>query len=141
MLKNQNAYKSGFDEHNDLKAYDLSSSLTQSSFKINLNNKPYQININLPKHLINNVLIAIHIGLYLNVDINDIIEALKKYKPYNMRMNILQDKHGNTIINDCYNSSLESLKGVLNLLEKENQKKLLILGDINETRHLYYKNS
>ena len=132
MLKNQNAYKSGFDEHNDLKAYDLSSSLTQSSFKINLNNKPYQIDINLPKHLINNVLIAIHIGLYLNVDINDIIEALKKYKPYNMRMNILQDKNGNTIINDCYNSSLESLKGVLNLLEKENQKKLLILGDINE---------
>ena len=55
MLKNQNAYKSGFDEHIDLKAYDLSSSLTQSSFKINLNNKPYQININLPKHLINNV--------------------------------------------------------------------------------------
>ena len=49
-----------------------------------------------------------------------------------MRMNILKDKNNNTIINDCYNSSLESLTGVLKLIQKEKQKKLLIIGDINE---------
>ena len=49
-----------------------------------------------------------------------------------MRMNILKDKNNNTIINDCYNSSLESLTGVLNIVKNEKQKKLLILGDINE---------
>ena len=66
------------------------------------------------------------------MDIDTIIKALKDYQAFDMRMNILKDKHNNTIINDCYNSSLESLTGVLKLLKKENQNKLLILGDINE---------
>lgn len=132
LLKNQKAYKSGFNKENDLIAYDLSSSLNKSSFKIKLKNNEYQITLNLPKHLVNDALIAIHIGLYLKISPNEIIKAIKQYQSYNMRMNILKDSNNNTIINDCYNSSLESLKGVLNLLENEKQKKLLILGDINE---------
>lgn len=132
LLQKEKAYKSGFSKNNDLIAYNLKSSLTNSIFNININNQKYEIKINLPAHLINNVLIAIHIGLYLNVDINTIIKALENYQSFDMRMNILNDKHNNTIINDCYNSSLESLKGVLNLLQNEKQKKLLILGDINE---------
>lgn len=131
-LKNQNAYKSGFNQNNNLIAYNLSTSLTKSKFKIKINNQEYEININLPKHLINDVLIAIHIGLYLNIDIKDIQNALKQYQSYDMRMNIIKDKNNNTIINDCYNSSLESLKGVLDLIKYEKKKKLLILGDINE---------
>ena len=130
LLKHEYALKSGFNENNDLIAYNLSSNLYSSSFNITCT--PYKININLPSHLINDVLIAIHIGLYLNVDIKDIIKALKNYQSYNMRMNILKDKNNNTIINDCYNSSLESLTGVLNVIKNEKQKKLLILGDINE---------
>ena len=132
LLQKEKAYKSGFSKNNDLIAYNLKSSLTNSFFNININNQKYEIKINLPAHLINNVLIAIHIGLYLNVDINTIIKALENYQSFDMRMNILNDKHNNTIINDCYNSSLESLKGALNLLQNEKQKKLLILGDINE---------
>ncbi len=130
LLQKEKAYKSGFSKNNDLIAYNLKSSLTNSIF--NINNQKYEIKINLPAHLINNVLIAIHIGLYLNVDINTIIKALENYQSFDMRMNILNDKHNNTIINDCYNSSLESLTGVLKLLKNENKNKLLILGDINE---------
>lgn len=132
LLKNQSAYKSGFNQNNDLIAYNLSSSLNHSKFNIKIKNKEYQITINLPKHLINDVLIAIHIGLFLNIDIKNIQNSLKTYQSYNMRMNIIQAKNNNTIINDCYNSSLESLKGVLTLVQSENQNKLLILGDINE---------
>lgn len=131
-LKDLKAYKSGFNHNNDLTAYNLTSSLTKSTFDIFLHNQKYSINVNLPAHLINNVLIAIHVGLYLNVDISTIIKALNNFKSYNMRMNILKDKNNNTIINDCYNSSLESLTGVLKLIQKEKQKKLLIIGDINE---------
>ena len=131
-LKDLKAYKSGFNHNNDLTAYNLTSSLTKSTFDIFLHNQKYSINVNLPAHLINNVLIAIHIGLYLNIDISTIIKTLNNFKSYNMRMNILKDKNNNTIINDCYNSSLESLTGVLKLIQKEKQKKLLIIGDINE---------
>ena len=132
LLQKEKAYKSGFKKNNDLVAYNLKTSLTNSTFNINIENKKYTIKINLPSHLINNVLIAIHIGLYLKIDINTIIDALSNYQGFDMRMNILNDKHNNTIINDCYNSSLESLTGVLKLLEKEKKHKLLILGDINE---------
>lgn len=132
LLQKEKAYKSGFNKNNDLIAYNLKTSLLNSTFNTNINNKSYEIKVNLPAHLISNVLIAIHVGLYLNIDINNIINALKDYQSFDMRMNILNDKHNNTIINDCYNSSLESLKGVLKLLKKEKQKKLLILGDINE---------
>ena len=132
LLKHEYAIKSGFNENNDLIAYNLKSNLYSSSFNININNHTYQIKINLPSHLISNVLIAINIGLYLNIDINDIINTLKNFQSFNMRMNILKDKNNNTIINDCYNSSLESLTGVLNIIKNEKQKKLLILGDIKE---------
>ena len=132
LLQKEKAYKSGFSKKNDLIAYNLKTSLTNSVFILNIDGQEYEIRINLPAHLISNVLIAIHIGLYLKIDMNTIIKSLKNYQTFDMRMNILNDKHNNTIINDCYNSSLESLTGVLNLLKKEKRKKLLILGDINE---------
>lgn len=131
FLKSEYAIKSGFGNNNDLIAYNLTSSLTSSTFKIDLD-KSYEIKVNLPSHLISDALIAINIGLYLKIDIKNIIDALNNYQSYNMRMNILKDKNNNTIINDCYNSSLESLTGVLNLLENEIESKILILGDINE---------
>lgn len=132
LLKNEKAYKSGFNQNNDLIAYNLTSSLFSSSFNIKINNQVYKFQINLPSHLINDCLIAIHIGLYLNLDINQIINSLKDYQSFNMRMNILKDSNNNIIINDCYNSSLESLTGVLNEIKNENKQKLLIIGDINE---------
>ena len=48
-----------------------------------------------------------------------------------MRLNMLTSAT-NTIINDCYNSSFESLTGDLTMLQGIKQKKLLILGDIAE---------
>ena len=134
-LKNiliENIHKSGFNKDNDLIGYDLKTNLYLSSFKIKYNGSKYKIKTNLPKHLLNNVLNVINISLYLNVDIQTIINVLKNYKPFKNRMNILKDKNNNTIINDCYNNSFESLTGILEVLQNEKQKKLLILGDIKE---------
>ena len=80
LLKHEYAIKSGFNENNDLIAYNLKSNLYSSSFNININNHTYQIKINLPSHLISNVLIAINIALYLNIDINDqLIESFSSF--------------------------------------------------------------
>lgn len=129
---NGNTFKSGFKCNNNLTAYGLKSNLYSSSFKIKYKGKEYIINIDLPKHLLENVLIAINVSLYLNIDINTIISSLNEYKSFDKRMNIIHDNNNNTIINDCYNSSFESLTGVLSLLEKEDSNKLLILGSIKE---------
>ncbi|MBR3198501.1 MAG: UDP-N-acetylmuramoyl-tripeptide--D-alanyl-D-alanine ligase [Bacilli bacterium] len=132
LKKVKNTIKSGFNDYNDLIGYDLKSDLYSSSFKIKYHDKEYKIEVNLPEHLLEDVLLSINVALYYGVNINDIIKALKEYKSFDMRMNILEDKNGNTIINDCYNSSFESLIGVLKILENEKQKKLLILGSILE---------
>ena len=133
LLKNiKKTHGSGFNKNNDLIGYDINSNLYTSSFKIKYQNKEYKINTNLPRHLLNDVLIAIDIALYLKIDIKDIIATLKNYKSENMRMDIIKDNNNNTIINDCYNSSFESLTGILKLLENEKQDKLLIIGDIKE---------
>ncbi len=133
LLKNvKKTHESGFNKNNNLIGYDINSNLYTSSFKIKYQNKEYKINTNLPRHLLNDVLIAIDIALYLKIDIKDIISTLKNYKTENMRMDIIKDNNNNTIINDCYNSSFESLTGILKLLENEKQDKLLIIGDIKE---------
>lgn len=133
LLKNiKKTHESGFNKNNNLIGYDINSNLYTSSFKIKYQNKEYKINTNLPRHLLNDVLIAIDIALYLKIDIKDIISILKNYKTENMRMDIIKDNNNNTIINDCYNSSFESLTGILKLLENEKQDKLLIIGDIKE---------
>lgn len=124
--------KSGFNSYNDFIGYDLKSNLYSSSFKIKYNDKEYEISVNLPEHLLEDVLLSINVALYYGIDIKDIIKSLKEYKSFDMRMNILKDRNNNTIINDCYNSSFESLTGVLKVLENEKQKKLLILGSIME---------
>ena len=128
---NLNISKSGFNTNNDLKAYNLKTNLEKSSFNIKVNNKQYLIETNLPKHLLPDVLLAINVSLHLKIDIKDIIKALKEYKPFTNRMNIIK-KNSNIIINDCYNSSLESLMGILNVLKNEKKHKILILGDIKE---------
>ena len=133
LLNNiSDTYKSGFKEGNNLIGYDIKSNLYKSSFKITYKNKSYTINVNLPKHLLSDVILAINTSLYLNISINQIINSLKKYKSENMRMDISKDKNNNIIINDCYNSSFESLTGILKILKQETEEKLLILGDIKE---------
>lgn len=131
LKKVKNTYKSGFNKENNLTGYDIKSTLYKSSFKIKYDNKEYIINTNLPNHLLNDVLLAINISLYLKIDIDNIIKSIKNYKSQEMRMDIIKTKY-NTIINDCYNSSFESLTGVLKELQKENKEKILILGDIKE---------
>ena len=132
LKKINNTHTSGFNEKNNLIGYDIKSNLYSSSFKIKIKDKEYKIKTNLPRHLLNNVLLAINIALYLKIDIKEIQKTLENYKSKNMRMDIIKGKNNNTIINDCYNSSFESLTGVLKTLEEEKQNKLLILGDIKE---------
>lgn len=82
------------------------------------------------KHLLIDVLFAIKMGIIFKIDIEDIREAIYNFNSVEGRMNIIKDKY--TIIDDCYNSSYESLKGSLELLKKEEKFKIIILADMLE---------
>lgn len=130
-LNKISAIKVGFNDGNDFKAYNLETNLMKSSFWINYQNEEYQIKVNLPAHLIDDVLISIYIALKYEINIQDIINTLEKFQNISMRLTV-KKINTNTIISDCYNSSFESLTGDLTMLIPNKQKKLLILGDIAE---------
>lgn len=130
-LNKISAIKVGFNDGNDFKAYNLETNLMRSSFWINYQNEEYQIKVNLPAHLIDDVLISIYIALKYEINIQDIINTLEKFQNISMRLTV-KKINTNTIISDCYNSSFESLTGDLTMLIPNKQKKLLILGDIAE---------
>ena len=115
----------------NLKPYDIKIK-DKLYFKLKINNKVNEFCINtLNKDLIINFIIAIKIGLLLDVDIEDIKTSLSNYQMPNNRMNIIE-KNTTKIINDSYNASLESTLSSLKVLKNEKNKKLIILGDILE---------
>ena len=129
-LKKLEAYKCGFNINNDLVAYNIYEDKNYISFYIKLD-KEEQIVFNNPgKHFIIDILLAIKVCLNY-MDIDDIIKRINNFKLTEKRMNIINIDN-NILINDCYNSSLESLKAGINYLKNIDKNKVLIIGDILE---------
>ena len=125
--------KCGRNQNNDLIIYDVKSTFDKTTFKIRLFDKEYKIIFNVPGvHLINNVILAIQVGLLFKIPIEVIIDVIKSFKIENQRMNIIKLRKNTTLIDDCYNSSYESLIGVLELIKNRPLNKIIILGDILE---------
>ena len=117
---------------NDLIVTKIYSRLDKTKFSILINNNEYDFTLNVPgKHLVNNCLLAIKIGLLENIDIKNIQKAIYNYKPLNNRLNIIK-KNDITIIDDCYNANYEAVLGFIDILPSYKQEKILILGDILE---------
>lgn len=101
-------------------------------FKLVINNKVYRFSYNsCNKTLLTNFLLAIQVGLLFKIDIEDIKKTISNYQMPKERMNIYVN-NTTKIIDDCYNASLESVKASIDVLKKETNKKVLILGDILE---------
>ena len=130
-LRNLKKFKCGINRNNDLRAYNIKIYDTYLTFNVYID-KYYVIKLNTPcKHFINDVLLAIKVCLDYDIDINTIIERISTFTMIDKRFQI--EKINNlTIINDCYNSSYESIIGGINYLKRIKGKKLLIIGDILE---------
>ena len=84
------------------------------------------------KYNFTNFLAAIAVGLYLDVDNNEINTALMGYNPSNNRSQVTVTNN-NTIIVDCYNANPSSMFSALeSFKEIENGNKVAILGDMLE---------
>lgn len=126
-------YRCGFKVNNQIYAYNIKTTINKSVFDIKVLDENYKLTFNVPsKHLITNVLLAIQVGLLFKINIKDIVKVIEEYQPLDKRMNIIKLKRNNVMIADCYNSSYESLIGVLELIKKIPTNKVIILGDILE---------
>lgn len=86
---------------------------------------------------IQNAISCLAILLYLHVNPVQIAERMIKLEPVAMRLDVRQGKNNCTIINDSYNSDINSIKIALDFQQQRNMdkslKKTLILSDIPQT--------
>jgi len=79
-----------------------------------------------------NILAAITIGLYFNVEKASIKTAIEAYQPSNSRSQVVKTAK-NTIILDAYNANPTSLEAAIrNFSEIQAENKVLIIGDMLE---------
>ena len=93
----------------------------------------YDLNTNLfGSYNLENVRAAIATGLFLGVEIKDIIDAVEKYQPADNRSQIKATKN-NTLICDSYNANPTSMFVALESFSAiEADSKVVILGDMLE---------
>jgi len=93
----------------------------------------YEVSTNLfGSYNLQNVRAAMATGLFLGVDIKDIIEAVEKYQPANNRSQI-NSTINNTLICDSYNANPTSMIAAIDsFLAIKADHKAIILGDMLE---------
>lgn len=123
----------GFDEDNTIYCVSYEIVNGKINFKVNFKNKVYDYTIpSIAKHNIYNAMAAILIGNLYNLTYEEIKKGLESVSFTEGRLTII-NKKDITIINDCYNASLDSIISALNVLSTFKTRKVAILGDVLET--------
>ena len=86
---------------------------------------------------IENAMQIIATAVYLRVPIDEIAKRMMKIEPVAMRLDVRQGKNQNILINDSYNSDINSLTIALDFMQQRaahnSLKKVLILSDIPQS--------
>ena len=106
-----------------------------SNFDIKLNGKKEKVKVPVGgEHFILNSLCAILVGKILDIPNTDIIKGIETFELTKKRMEIIELKEGIKIINDTYNSSVESVEASLKYMNNfKGCRKIAVLGDILES--------
>ncbi len=125
--------KCGINSNNDIRVFDILSTENKLYFKIKVLDNYYKVVFPIPnEELVEDILLAVFIALKYNVPIKLILLTLEDYTGLDNRNQIIKLNNNITLIDDSYNSSFESLKAGLKMLEKFNKDKIIIIGDILE---------
>ncbi|KAB2330579.1 UDP-N-acetylmuramoyl-tripeptide--D-alanyl-D-alanine ligase [Bacillus mesophilum] len=123
----------GSNTSNDLYPTHISQSDDGSCFKVNISDREFKLPV-LGTHNVLNALAAMTAASFYDISFEDMNEGLSKIKLTNMRMELLQGKKGERIINDAYNASPTSTNAAIELIANlpGYQNKILVLGDMLE---------
>jgi UDP-N-acetylmuramoyl-tripeptide--D-alanyl-D-alanine ligase len=79
-----------------------------------------------------NILAALSVGYYFDVDVDKIIQAVEEYIPDMLRSQIMKTKH-NTLFVDAYNANPTSmLAAIRNFQKNPGENKMLVIGEMAE---------
>lgn len=129
-------------DNGDFKARDVVQKNGSTSFVIDFYGKSQAVTIpTIGTHNVYNALSAFAVGYFLNIEPEACAVALSHYQPEGMRQKVV-DFNGITVIEDCYNASLDSMKASINTLTDTNGKRkiavfsdMLELGEFSKEAH------
>ena len=132
---NMNVKTYGINEKSDMQAKDIQLYENNSEYKIKINNKEEKIRVPVGgEHFVLNSLCAITVGELLNIENEDIKKGIETFSLTKNRMEVIELKDKIKIINDAYNSSVESVKASLAYMNNlKANRRIAVLGDILET--------
>ena len=124
----------GIENKSDIMAKQIELHKEGSTFICQYNNKEIKVEVPVGGiHFVYNAICAISTGLENNIDINDILNGIKKFELTKKRMDIIQLENGVKLLNDTYNASFESMEATLKYAENFTEnRKIAILGDMLE---------
>lgn len=116
----------------------LHQSENQKGTKLDLKWKSSQIHVNLPftdKASIENAMHALTFALAFGVGAKILVDSVKRLSPVAMRLELKRAHRGSMLINDAYNSDLQSIRIALDFLrtQQQHQRKVVILSDLEQT--------
>lgn len=125
--------KVGVDNKGDIYVENLNLMEYSSNFNVVLDNEIVNCTIDMPgKHNVINFLLSLAIAKELGVSINDALDGLKNIEKTSMRLDF-KKHNGYTLINDCYNSSPDSVKSAVDVQMNLNGKRnIVVLGPMYE---------
>lgn len=131
--KTKHLFSWGKKESNDLQLISINKNNNRSTIRCKYQQK--QLEFTIPYNdeaSIENALHCISTCLVMKAEIRGIMEKVKDLPGIEMRLDMKRGINNCTLINDSYNSDLNSLSIAINFLKSQNQhkKKTLILSDI-----------
>ena len=123
----------GIENDCDFKAYNIEDKgILGSEFDCMMYGREYRISVKTPgDHNIYNALAAIACGVHYSISPTRIIDGIENFSLTKMRMAV-ENIGSLTVINDCYNSSPDSVNAALRVLSTQETRRVAILGDILE---------
>ena len=132
-LSDHHLLRVGQNDGCDLKARNVDLRLEESYFDIDYQGKTYQVHVPVSGiHFVYNALIAIAIGLTLDIDMERCIEGVEHFELTKNRMDVLDLADGIKVIDGTYNANLDSMKSSLDVLGQYQTRKIAVLADMLE---------
>ena len=123
----------GIESDADLKATDIILNEDMSSFRVKVDGQDYDVRVYVPGvHFIFNALIAIQVGLLLDIPMEKCIKGIETFELTKNRNEILTLERHIRVIDGTYNANLDSMKSSVDVLSGYSGRKIAVLGDMLE---------
>ena len=129
---NYNLKTFGFEKDNTIYCVDFEMNDSDTTFNVMIDNNIEKFYIpTVGEHNIYNAMAAILVGQTLGISLDQIREGLRNLEITKSRMDVIKNDNY-TVIDSVYNASVDSMRAALKVLNRYENRKVAVLGDMFE---------